>query len=156
MTEVTVVEGDAPAEEAAPQVVAEVVSDAAVEIARIEADRDIDLALIAGDLEKTAAETLAENINENLQRELIECRNTISTQAAELTTLKQTLSSTQASLEALALPSPRPSADILNDGTQVLPLDSETPSEPVELEPVAVLPEVAPEPPKKRRPVRWI
>ena len=120
------------------------VADAAVQIAQIQADRDVALAVIEGENSERREEAFAENFNEDLRAEnarlrgeLDECRNTI-------TTLETTVA---------ALTPPPPS-------------EPEPPPSPPENPPAAVAddppapasPEAeAPEPPSRRAPkLRWI
>lgn len=150
MTEVVIVDGgdDTPAEEAA-EAVAEVqaeatgdVADAAVQIAEIEANKEITLAVIAAETEEARDEAWRDSRITELSAEnerLWTENNSLTARVSELETELSTL------LNSVALeqpPNPTPPESGVADPTQV----SQTLTE-------AVPP---PEPAKKRRPVRFI
>ena len=124
----------APAAPVAPAV--EATADAAVEIARIEAARDVDLAQIGAD---SAAETLADAAP--AETELEQCLSRMETQADHQIAMAEQISSIRARLPA---DPPNPPSEA-PDGLE--PPASESASE---FEP-------PPEPPKPRRKgLRWI
>lgn len=131
------------------QVAGEAVAEAAVEIAAIEADRDIALAVIEGENLASANEQFAEALNADAQTEIArlqaeneECRNTIST----LETAVSELTATVAQL------TPPPSEPSPPSPPEEPPASAavEDPQEAAAIQPVE-------EPPKpKRRPLKWI
>lgn len=142
MTDVTIVNAGAEPPVIEGEVitppVAEAVSEAAIEIAEIQADRDITLAAIAAESAREQVEALGRDRIIELEAELSECRNQSSTEIAALMT---ELSSTRSQLEALTQPqSPPPEESV--EKTLELPEE--------------VIPEAVPEPVKKRRGLRWI
>lgn len=104
---VVIVEGEGGAPDAAaPEAALEAAPAAAVEIAEIQADRDVTLAAIAAESERERAELWRNDHIVNLERELSECRNTISTQATELEEKTALLSTLQPLVVLEAPPSP--------------------------------------------------
>lgn len=141
------IEGEAVGDVQAPLEVeaVEEVTVAAVEIARIEADRDVTLAVIAAETEEVRVEAFTE--------QEIEVWRTRAITAEELCTVQQR------ELERLTSPPsppspPNPSASI-EPGTGEGSTSNEEPEPVAEAEVLAA--EETPEPPKaKRHPHRWI
>lgn len=141
-------EGDAKTPEETPSVLeakaAEEIAHAAIEISRIEADRDIIIAEIAAEARTAETEAVMEH---NANQELEQCRT-------EIATLQAQLIEAEATIAVLSTPPPTqepdpelqspPSADVSNDPTKVSPI------QPAQAE------AKAPEPKAKRRGLRWI
>jgi len=145
MTGVTIIENEPEPEVPAISTdAAEAVAEAVVEVAEIEADRDITLAKIAAETQVEMTAALGRDEVVSLQAELETCWNQIST----LETINSDL---MATVERLTPPpsTPPPSSEMnpLPEPESVV----ETPVSPEEAPPVVE------EPPKpKRRGVRWI
>jgi hypothetical protein len=119
-----------PAAEAPQAEAVEAAGEAAVEIAQIEADRDVTLAVIEGENDAARIEAMRDERIDALELELAQCRTTISTLEMELQTRPALV------LEAPPSPEPAPS------------LEAITSESPIEQTPV--------EPPKRRRRLRLI
>lgn len=140
--DVVIVGGEAPAEEPAAEApAAEAVSEAAVEIARIEAERDIVLAEIHAETIQTETTAWTDADRLAMQAELEQCRTLITAQSIEIAELKATISLTLQASEPPVPPNPPPASE-----------SADPTPEPLEEVSAAVVPE----PPKKRRPTRWI
>lgn len=132
-------EGGYPAVEVS-EVIADEVTDAAVQIAQIEADRDVTLAIIEGESRVAAIEAHEETGED-------EWRRNIENQLAET---NRSLSEVTAALTSLIQP-PSPQVEVNQ---------AETPPAPESVEVTQASPEQAaepaPEPPKRPKKSRWI
>jgi hypothetical protein len=121
----------------------EAAADAAVEIARIEADRDVTLAVIQADTEEARAERYSNEDLEQCRTEIARLEGALSVALTELEALRPSTP------EPLTEPEPPNPPQDLPSGEADGPRES--PVEPAAVE------EAAPEPPPKAKPkVRWI
>lgn len=136
----------------APAEAAEPIAEAAVEIARIEGETAVRLAVIeaetsiehhelAAEADAAFGEALADGINQDLQGELEQCRSRIAELEAENSELR-------ASWTPPPSPEAPPSPPAEAEAESLAPI-VESPAAPEQ----ALLP---PEPPKRRKPGRWI